>query len=329
VVTEDDAWAIQREVPLVEAAAPMSWARVYLVRGNQNWVSVLLGVTPEYLPVRSWDVLAGRAITPSEFEGAAKVVLIGLTVAEQLFGDEDPVGQVIRVQRIPFTVVGVLARKGQTTWGQDQDDHILVPLSTARRNILGRTPGKRRVVGSITMKIRAEHLMQAAEQEIRGLLRQRHRLQPHQEDDFTLRNQAEVRESHEASSRVLTSLLAAIASISLLIGGVGIMNIMLVSVAERTREIGLRMAVGARPRDIAVQFLVEAVTLSLVGGLVGIGLGLAASHTIGYLAQWRTIIQPQAVVMAFAFAAVVGVASGFYPARKAARVQPIDALRHE
>ncbi len=284
-VTEDDAWAIQREVPLVEAVASMSWARVHLVYGNQNWASMLLGVTPEYLPVRSWDVLAGRAITPSEFERAAKVVLIGLTVADNLFGSENPVGQEIRVQRIPFTVVGVLARKGQTTSGQDQDDHILVPLSTARRNILGHTPGKRRVVGTITMKIREEHLMQAAEQEIRELLRQRHRLQPHQEDDFTLRNQAEVRESHEASSRVLTSLLAAIASISLLIGGVGIMNIMLVSVAERTREIGLRMAVGARPRDIAVQFLVEAVTLSLAGGLVGIGLGLAASHTIGHLAQ--------------------------------------------
>ena len=328
-VTEDDAWAIQREVALVEAAAPISWGKVQVAYHNENWLTVMLGVTPEYLPVREWEVTAGRPIVQAEVDSAAKVALVGLTVAQQLFGSEDPVGQTVRIQRVPFRVIGVLARKGQTTWGQDQDDHILVPLTTAKGKILGRNPGSGRAVGSISLKIRAGDFMQAAEHEIRQLLRQRHRLQPDQDDDFTLRNMAEVLEVQEASSRVLTTLLAAIAGVSLLIGGIGIMNIMLVSVTERTREIGLRMAVGARARDISTQFLVEAVTLSLLGGVAGIGVGLVASYAVAHFAQWRTIIQPQAVLMAFGFAAAVGVFSGLYPARKASKIQPIEALRHE
>ena len=329
ILTEDDAWAIQQQVALVEAAAPISWGKVQVAYRNENWLTVMLGVTPEYLPVREWEVIAGRPIVQTEVDSAAKVALVGLTVARQLFGSEDPVGQPIRIQRVPFRVIGVLARKGQTTWGQDQDDHILVPLTTAKRKILGRNPGSGRAIGSISLKIRTAGSMQMAEHEIRQLLRERHRLQPDQDDDFTLKNMTEVLEVQETSSRVLTTLLAAIAGVSLLIGGIGVMNIMLVSVTERTREIGLRMAVGARARDISTQFLVEAITLSLLGGVAGVGVGLIASYAVAHFAQWRTIIQPQAVLMAFGFAAAVGVFFGLYPARKAAKIQPIEALRHE
>jgi putative ABC transport system permease protein len=230
---------------------------------------------------------------------------------------------------VPFTVIGTLERKGQTTFGQDQDDTVLIPLSTAKKKVLGASQANARSVGSIAVKVREARAMPEAEQEIRGLLRQRHRLQAFQDDDFNIRNLTEVLQSQEASSRVLTLLLAAIASVSLLVGGIGIMNIMLVSVTERTREIGLRMAVGARGRDILLQFLVEAVTLSLIGGAIGIAMGLAGSYSIAYFAQWRTLVSTEAVFVAFAFAAAVGVFFGFYPARKAAALNPIDALRYE
>jgi len=244
------------------------------------------------------------------------------TVAGNLFGDSDPLGQVIRIKNVPFGVIGVLQRKGQTTFGQDQDDTVLIPLSTAKRKVLGSSQANARAVGSIAVKVGDARAMPDAEQEIRGLLRQRHRLQTFQEDDFGIRNLTEVLQSQGASSRVLTWLLAAIASVSLLVGGIGIMNIMLVSVTERTREIGLRMAVGARGGDILVQFLVEAVTLSLLGGVLGIALGLGGSYAIAYFAQWRTLV-------AFLFSAAVGVFFGFYPARQASRLNPIDALRYE
>ncbi len=327
-ITEDDAWAIQREIPLVEVAAPSSRGGGQVVFGNLNWWTTILGVTPEYFPARDWDVVQGRTINQEEVDGASKVVLVGQTVVKNLFGDTDPIGQVIRVKKVPFTVVGVLDSKGQTTWGQDQDDQILIPLSTAKRKVIG-SPTNARAVGSISVKVREADTMKQAEEEIRQLLRQRHRLQPHQDDDFWLRNLAEVLQSQEASSKVLTMLLAAIASVSLLVGGIGIMNIMLVSVTERTREIGLRMAVGARGRDILTQFLVEAVTLSLIGGVIGIGVGLTGSYTIAYLAEWRTLLQPQAIILAFGFAAAVGIFFGFYPARKAAGLNPIEALRYE
>jgi putative ABC transport system permease protein len=236
---------------------------------------------------------------------------------------------VIRIKKVPFTIIGIMDRKGQNTWGQDQDDQILIPLSTAKTKVLGGNQVKGRAVGAMTIKVREAALMKEAEQEIRELLRQRHRIQSYQDDDFNLRNLSEVLESQEAASRVLTTLLAAIASVSLLVGGIGIMNIMLVSVTERTREIGLRMAVGARGRDILTQFLVEAVTLSLIGGAIGVGFGLLASHAIAYFAEWRTLLQLDAILLAFGFSAAVGIFFGFYPARKAAGLNPIDALRYE
>ncbi len=328
-ITEDDAWAIQREIPAVAAAAPTSRGGAQVVYGNLNWATGIQGVTLEFFTAREWDVADGRLFSQEEVEGAGKVALVGLTVAGNLFGDSDPLGQVIRIKNVPFTVIGILERKGQTTFGQDQDDTVLIPLSTAKKKVLGASQANARSVGSIAVKVREARAMPEAEQEIRGLLRQRHRLQAFQDDDFNIRNLTEVLQSQEASSRVLTLLLAAIASVSLLVGGIGIMNIMLVSVTERTREIGLRMAVGARGRDILLQFLAEAVTLSLIGGAIGIAMGLAGSYSIAYFAQWRTLVSTEAVFVAFAFAAAVGVFFGFYPARKAAALNPIDALRYE
>jgi putative ABC transport system permease protein len=274
-------------------------------------------------------VESGRGVVPEDVEGATKVAVVGRTTALNLFGDSDPLNQVIRIKKVPFTVVGVLSGKGQSSWGQDQDDVVLIPLSTAKKKVLGAPPSNARAVGTISVKVRAGEDMGEAESEIRALLRQRHRLQAYQDDDFWLRNLAEVLQTQEASSKVMTYLLAAIASVSLLVGGIGIMNIMLVSVTERTREIGLRMAVGARGRDILLQFLVEAITLSLIGGVVGIVLGLAGSRAISYLAEWRTLVAPEAILIAFGFAAAIGIFFGFYPARKAARLDPIEALRYE
>ena len=328
-LSEDDAWAIQRDIQLVQVVAPYVRGNAQVVYSNLNWATGILGVTPEYFPARDWEVISGRQLTQEEVDGASKVALVGQTVARNLFGDDDPLGQVIRIKKVPFTIIGLMDRKGQNTWGQDQDDQILIPLSTARTKVLGGNQVKGRAVGAISIKVREAALMKEAEQEIRELIRQRHRIQPFQDDDFNLRNLSEVLESQEAASRVLTTLLAAIASVSLLVGGIGIMNIMLVSVTERTREIGLRMAVGARGRDILTQFLVEAVTLSLIGGAIGVGFGLLASHAIAYFAEWRTLLQVEAILLAFSFSAAVGIFFGFYPARKAAGLNPIDALRYE
>ena len=256
-----------------------------MVYGNLNWSTQIQGVTPGYLEARDWSLDWGRPITPEDVDGAVKIALIGQTTAVNLFGDADPVGLILRIRNVPFTVVGVLGRKGQNSWGQDQDDVILIPISTAKKKVLGAPKSNPRAVGSISIKVRAGEDMTEAETQIRALLRQRHRLQAYQDDDFWLRNLSEVLQTQEESSRVMTYLLAAIASVSLLVGGIGIMNIMLVSVTERTREIGLRMAVGARGRDILTQFLVEAVTLSLVGGLIGIAFGLGGSRAISYFAE--------------------------------------------
>jgi len=328
-ITEEDAWAIQREVPSVQVAAPSMRGTGQVVYGNLNWSTVIQGATPEYFEARQWSLATGEPFTQVDVEGATKVALVGQTVARNLFGDSDPIGQLIRIKKVPFSVVGVLDRKGQNTWGQDQDDTILIPLSTAKKKVLGVSQANARSVGAISVKIREAGQMKEAEEQIRELLRQRHRLQSYQDDDFWLRNLSEVLQAQEESSRVLTLLLAAIASVSLLVGGIGIMNIMLVSVTERTREIGLRMAVGARARDILTQFLVEAITLSLIGGAIGIAMGLAGSYAIAYFAEWHTLIDPQAVVLAFGFSAAVGVFFGFYPARKASRLDPIEALRYE
>jgi putative ABC transport system permease protein len=328
-ITEEDASAIAREVSSVQASAPSMRGTAQIVYGNLNWSTGVQGVTPDYFEVREWSVGSGRAFTPEDVAGATKVVLLGQTTMQNLFGDTDPLGQIVRIKKVPFTVIGVLDRKGQNSWGQDQDDIVVIPLTTAKKRVLGVSQANARSVGAISIKIRAGEDMVEAESQIRELLRQRHRLQPYQDDDFTVRNLSEILQTQEESSKVMTYLLAAIASVSLLVGGIGIMNIMLVSVTERTREIGLRMAVGARGRDILLQFLVEAVTLSLIGGVIGIVMGLGASEAISRFAEWRTQVSPQAIAIAFGFAASVGVFFGFYPARKAARLDPIDALRYE
>ncbi len=328
-ITEEDAWAIQREVSGVHAAAPAMRGGGQVVWGNLNWSTTIQGVTPEFFEARDWPVVAGQPFSQEAVDGATKVALLGQTVARNLFADQDPVGQVIRIKKVPFTVVGVLDKKGQTTWGQDQDDLIVVPLSTAKRKLLGVSQANARSVNSISVRVRDDADIKEAEIETRELLRQRHRLQPYQDDDFSIRNLAELAEAQEASSRVMTILLAAVASVSLFVGGIGIMNIMLVSVTERTREIGLRMAVGARGRDILAQFLVEALTLSMIGGVIGVVVGIIASYTIPYFAGWRTLISAEAIIIAFAFAAAVGIFFGFYPARKAAQLNPIEALRYE
>ncbi len=328
-VTEDDARAMEREIDSVQVAAPVVRGGVQVAAASANWSTALLGVTPGFFDARDWATAMGRPLAQEDVDGATKVALLGQTVAQNLFGPGDPTGQVIRINKVPLTVIGVLARKGQSSQGQDQDDTVLVPISTAKTKVLGTTQANARTVGTILVKVREARAMSAVEQDIRTLLRQRHHLQPAQDDDFTLRNLSEILESQEASSRVLSLLLAAIASVSLVVGGIGIMNIMLVSVTERTREIGLRRAVGARRRDILAQFLIEAVTVSLTGGLMGIGLGVLASWAISYVAGWPAPIQARAVVPAFLFAGAVGVFFGFYPARKASRLNPIDALRYE
>jgi putative ABC transport system permease protein len=329
-LTEDDAVAIQRELPDIQAAAPALRGTGQVVAGNNNWSTVFYGVTPEYFEARNWVIASGKGFEPTDLTGSGKVVLLGETVARSLFGDSDPIGQTIRVRRVPMQVIGVLERKGQSLMGQDQDDVILMPISTARNRVLGGNLAKQRSVQSISIKVREGAVMAEAESEIRGLLRQRHRLQQRgQDDDFSLRNLSEVLSAREESSRIMTLLLAAVASVSLLVGGIGIMNIMLVSVTERTREIGLRMAVGARGSDILTQFLVEAITLALIGGLLGIVLGVGGSYAINNLAGWPIQLRPESVVLAVGFAAAIGIFFGFYPARKASRLLPIEALRYE
>ena len=328
-ISEDDAAAIPREIPQT-MSAPALRGTAQLIWGNTNWSTVIFGVTPEYLEVRQWELAAGRLFDASDLAGATKVCLVGQTVARQLFGGADPLGQVIRVRRVPFTVIGVLEGKGQSMMGTDQDDLVLMPITTARKRVLGATNlAKQRSVGTIWVKVAEGYDMKTAEEQVRALLRQRHRLQPGQDDDFSLRNLEDVAATQEASSRVLALLLAAVASVSLVVGGIGIMNIMLVSVTERTREIGLRMAVGARTRDILGQFLVEAVTLSLIGGLAGVAIGIGAAIAIAQVAGWRIMLSPESVLLAVAFAFAIGVFFGFYPARKAARLNPVEALRFE
>ena len=328
-ITEDDAAAIAREVPAIQVAAASVRGNAQVVFGNLNWATGIQGVTGDYFEARDWVVLSGRPVGPEDVDGATKVALLGQTTALNLFGDADPLGQIIRIKKVPFTVIGLLDRKGQNSWGQDQDDIILIPLSTAKKKVLGKSNSNPRAVHAISVKVLAGEDMAEAEAQMRELLRQRHRLQPYQDDDFTVRNLSEILQTQEESSKVMTYLLAAIASVSLLVGGIGIMNIMLVSVTERTREIGLRMAVGARGRDILGQFLIEAVTLSLIGGVIGIAAGLGGAEALSYFAEWRTLVAPQAIALAFGFAAAVGVFFGFYPARKAARLDPIEALRYE
>ncbi len=330
-LTEEDARAIALELPdVVDVAAPSVRGAAQTVYGNTNWSTVIQGVTPDYLIARDWGTSEGRMFEDADVDSAAKVAVLGETVRANLFAaDTDPVGLTIRIKKVPFTVVGVLEAKGQSGFGQDQDDLILIPISTAKRKVLGANQSNPRAVGSISVRVKGAELMGEAETQVRALLRQRHRLQSGQDDDFQVRNLADIFAAQEQSAQIMTMLLAAIASVSLLVGGIGIMNIMLVSVTERTREIGLRMAVGARPRDILAQFLVEATTLSVAGGIVGIAIGLLASGLIASLAEWTTQVPPESIALAFVFSGFVGVFFGFYPARKAARLDPIEALRYE
>jgi putative ABC transport system permease protein len=330
-ISEDDAYAIARELPEeIAGAAPSLRGSGQIVAGNSNWSTSFYGVTPDYFDVREWGLAEGRFFEPAEINGAAKVAIIGRTVATNLFGDASPIDQTIRIRTVPLTVIGVLAPKGQSPGGSDLDDVLLMPISTARNRVLGATAlAKSRSVGSIQIKIREGADSKLAEERVRELLRQRHRLQPGQDDDFTLRNMTEILQAREDSSRVMALLLAAVASVSLLVGGIGIMNIMLVSVTERTREIGLRRAVGARAGDILQQFLIEAITLSLIGGLVGVLLGSAGAWMIGEWAGWPIELSTGATLLAVSFAAAIGIFFGYYPARQAARMSPIEALRHE
>jgi putative ABC transport system permease protein len=328
-LTENDAEAIAAEIPHVLAAAPAMRGAGQVVNGNLNWQTQIYGITPPYLLAREWKIARGRGFDDSDTRGDGKVALVGQTVAQMLFGGTEPTGQTIRVKSVPFTIVGLLDGKGQNAMGQDQDDVILIPLGTARGRILGQAQGRLRTVGHISVKMADGSDMKAAEGQVRELLRQRHRLQPDQDDDFNIRNLSEVVQAEQAASRVLSGLLAAVAGVSLLVGGIGIMNIMLVSVTERTREIGIRLAVGARQRDILTQFLAEAVILSLIGALAGITLGVTSSLALGQFAGWHVVLQPQAILLAVASATVVGVFFGYYPAHNASRLLPIQALRYE
>ena len=328
-LTEEDARAIALEVEGVVVAAPSVRGTGQVVAGSANWSTQFFGTTNDYLVARDWPIASGRAFEDGEIAGAGKVALIGQTTAQQLFGDADPIDQVIRVRKVPLTIIGVLDRKGQNALGQDQDDILLMPVSTARARVLGQAQGRLRRVNSISVKVAEGVDMKGVEERMRELLRQRQRVQPGADDPFTIRNLTELLQAQEAASRVLTLLLGAVASVSLLVGGIGIMNIMLVSVTERTREIGLRMAVGARGRDILKQFLVEAITLSMIGGLLGVALGIGTSVAIAEFADWRVDVTSQAVLLAVGFSAAVGVFFGFYPARKASRLLPIEALRYE
>jgi putative ABC transport system permease protein len=328
-LTEEDVVAIAREIPEVQVAAPSMRTSAQVVAGNTNWSTSIFGTTNDHLEARDWPLAGGRAFESAEMQGSAKVAIIGQTVAQQLFGDADPLDQVIRVKKVPVTIVGLLEKKGQNSMGQDQDDVVIVPISTFRNRIQGGAAGRLKRVNAISVKVREGQDMKAAEEGIKELLRQRFKVQPGADDPFSIRNLTEILQAQEASSRVMTLLLAAVAGISLVIGGIGIMNIMLVSVTERTREIGLRMAVGARGKDILAQFLIEAVTLSLIGGAIGVLIGGISTWAVGHFAGWQVSITTASILLAAGFSAFVGIFFGFYPARRASKLLPIQALRYE
>ncbi|HEX2715210.1 MAG TPA: ABC transporter permease [Candidatus Acidoferrales bacterium] len=323
-LTPDDMNAILREVPLIREAAPAVISRVQIVFGNQNWYTTIQGTTPNYFSIRSWPVQSGTVFGQEEVDSAADVCLLGTTVSQYLFGDVSPVGQQVRIGNLPFRVVGVLESKGQSVMGDDQDDRIFAPYTTVQRKIAGIT-----WIQFINASAVSQEASVTAVPQITALLRERHHIRPGDDDDFFVRTQSEVADLASQTQQVMTLLLGSIASVSLIVGGIGIMNIMLVSVTERTREIGVRMAVGATEADVQRQFLVEAVTLSMLGGVVGIAVGLVGSTLISNFLAWPTLISVKAIVAAALFSAAVGVFFGFYPARKAAQLDPIEALRYE
>lgn len=326
-LTLNDAEAIQKECPAVSEVAPILNGVAQVVHGSQNWATGVIGTTPGMLTVREWPLDSGRSFTQQDVRNATKVCLIGKTVVDNLFGDDDPIGKVVRIKKVPFTVIGVLSVKGQSPQGQDQDDAIHVPVTTAQKKLFGTAfPG---MVRTIMVKARSTGDLASAEKQIIELLRQRHHIGQKQENDFTVRNLTQAMQTAEQSANVMGLLLGSIASVSLLVGGIGIMNIMLVSVTERTREIGIRMAIGAKTWDIRLQFIIEAMTLSLIGGIAGIIAGISSSKLISMFAGWTTIVSPFSILLAFGFSGLVGIFFGFYPAYKASLLDPIEALRYE
>jgi putative ABC transport system permease protein len=323
-ITDDDVAAVKSECRSVAYVSPSSRSAAQIVTGNLNWGTSVQGVGVDWPFVRSWNVEKGAFFGDSEVRSAAKVCILGSTVATALFGDQNPVDQSVRIKNIPFRVIGVLETKGGSTMGQDQDDTVIAPYTTVMK-LLKRTTKIDMFMASAVSR----QAVDAAQAEIEALLRQRHRIGPGQDSDFMIRSQQEIAQTADETSRTLSVLLASAASISLLVGGIGIMNIMLVSVTERTREIGIRMAIGAKGRDILLQFLIEAVTLSVAGGAIGIGLGVGVSQFLAWKVRWPIVLSPAAVVLAFGFSAAIGIFFGFYPARKAAQLDPIEALRYE
>ncbi len=327
-LTAADAVAIKKECSAVADTTHFRRQVVQIVNGVQNWSTVVQGAPPSFFTVREWPVIEGAAYTQRDEDTANRVTVLGRSVVDALFSPgEDPIGAVVRIKNVPFTVVGVLEAKGQTAWGQDQDDLVVIPFSTAVRRVLGSELVD--TVDMIFVTAASSDQLAAATDQITALLRERHRTQPGEEDDFTVRSLNDMAKASESASKVMANLLLSVASISLLVGGIGIMNILLVSVTERTREIGIRLAVGAKSRHILLQFLVEAVTLSMIGGFVGVLLGVGVATALSYLASWPTLLSPAVMVGAFLFSGTVGVFFGFYPARRASRLDPIAALRYE
>jgi len=326
-LTTSDAAAIEAECPAVLAVAPILNGAGQVVFGNQNWATAITGTTSSILTVRDCSLVSGRNFSDQDVRNATKVCIIGQTVVDNLFGSEEPVGRIVRVKGVPFTVIGVLEEKGQSLGGQDQDDVVYIPITTAQKKIIGTAfPG---MVRSIMVKARSTDELSLAQTQVNDLLLQRHRIGQNREQDFTVRNLTQMLEMAQQFTTVMTLLLGAIASVSLVVGGIGIMNIMLVSVTERTREIGIRMAVGAKASDIRFQFIIEAMTLSLIGGIIGIVVGAVVAAVISTLAEWPTVVSPFAVFLAFGFSGLIGIFFGFYPAYKASLLNPIDALRYE
>ena len=323
-ITLADADAIGREVTDVVAISPEASTSAQAIANGRNWSTSIVGESPDYLKIRDWKLAAGSMFTEREVRSAAKVAVVGSKTANELFGPLDPVGQTVRVKNIPFVIIGLLESKGAGMGGQNQDDRIIIPYTTAMKRVTGD-----KYLRSVNVQIVSADRMEVAQQQITSLLRQRHRLAAGRDDDFNIFNQKEIADTVSSISRIITLLLGAISGISLVVGGIGIMNIMLVSVTERTREIGIRIAVGAQPGDIRLQFLIEAITLSLLGGIIGVLLGVGASRLVAVVANFKAIVSVSSILLAFGVSFVIGVFFGFYPARKAAALEPIDALRYE
>src|SRR2546422_176322 len=327
-LTWDDLKAIQSEVPSVRHAAPQLRSTASVVSEEQNWTTSVTGVTPEYFEIRNWPVTSGASFTASDIDAATKVVLLGTTVVDRLYGPgADPIGQTVRIKGMPFQVTGVMLRKGQSPTGQDYDDAVFIPVSTFRSKIQGGLHNY--IAGSIFVGASSPTTTSKAEREVRSLLRDRHHLPPEADDDFQVRNLTEIATAQQEGTKTLTALLASIAAVSLVVGGIGIMNIMLVSVTERTREIGVRMAVGAKPRHILAQFLTEALSLAVMGGITGAALGLFSAWRLAAQFGWPMLVRPGIIALALGFSGLVGVVFGLYPAQRASRLDPIEALRYE